>query len=104
MACVRCGADGPDDRWCTDCERAYDTWSRRYASDIIWSLLAGAVIVTTTAVALPMLGLDWIIAATGVFSGFGALYGIHRANRRRRRRQFLRGAAVPRAYLPGAGP
>jgi hypothetical protein len=100
MACPRCQAETDDDKWCVECERSYDTWSRRHASDIIWSLLAGGLIVSTTAVVLPMLGLDWIIAATGVFSGFGTLYGLHRLNRRRRRRQFLRGAAMPRAYLP----
>jgi hypothetical protein len=102
MACPRCQAETEhdDDKWCVACERSYDTWSRRHASDIIWSLLAGGLIVSSTAVVLPMLGLDWIIAATGVFSGFGTLYGLHRLNRRRRRRQFLRGAAMPRAYLP----
>jgi DNA-binding helix-hairpin-helix protein with protein kinase domain len=100
MACKRCGTDIDDaTKWCTDCERAYDTWSRRHASDIIWSLLAGGLIVSTTAVVLPMLGVDWIIAATGVFTGFGTLVGVHRMTRRRRRRQFLAGAAMPRAYL-----
>ena len=98
--CERCGKEGDFDRWCADCERDYDTWSRRHASDIIWSLLAGTIIVSSTAVLLPILGVDWIIAATGVFTGFGTLYGFHRLNRRRRRRQFLAGAAVPRAYLP----
>ena len=99
MSCPRCHAETDDERWCADCERAFDTWSRRHASDIIWSLMAGMVIVTSTAIVLPMLGVDWIIAAVGVFSGFGTLVGLHRANRRRRRRQFLRGAAMPRAYL-----
>ena len=99
MACPRCSAETEDDKWCVECERAYDTWSRRHATDIIWSLMAGALIVTSTAVVLPMLGLDWILAAAGVFTGFGTLVGLHRANRRRRRRQFLRGAAMPRAYL-----
>lgn len=100
MACPRCAAATDDDRWCAACERAYDAWSRRHASDIIWSLLAGMLIVSTTAIALPLLGLDWIVAASGVFTGFGTLYGLHRLSRRRRRRQFLAGAAVPRAYLP----
>jgi hypothetical protein len=100
MACPRCSAESSDDRWCTECERAYDTWSRRHASDIIWAVMAGMVIVTGTAIALPLLGIDWIAAATGVFAGFGTLVGLHRVNRRRRRRQFLRGAAMPRAYLP----
>lgn len=102
MACPRCKAATDDDRWCAECERAYDTWSRRHAGDIIWSLLAGTLIVSSTAVLLPMLGVDWIIAATGVFTGFGTLVGVHRLNRRRRRRQFLAGADMPRAYLPDA--
>jgi hypothetical protein len=97
--CPKCSTETADDRWCAECERAYDTWSRRHATDIIWSLMAGMVIVTSTAIALPMLGIDWIVAGFGVFTGFGALVGLHRTNRRRRRRQFLRGAAVPRAYL-----
>jgi tetratricopeptide (TPR) repeat protein len=92
-------AETSDARWCTECEHAYDTWSRRHATDIIWSLMAAMVIVTSTAIVLPLLGVDWIIAAVGVFTGFGTLLGLHRANRRRRRRQFLRGAAIPRAYL-----
>jgi hypothetical protein len=99
MACPRCEAETDDDRWCAACESAYDTWSRRHATDIIWSLMAGMVVLTSAAVVLPMIGFDVIIAALGVFSGFGTLYGLHRANRRRRRRQFLRGAAMPRAYL-----
>ena len=101
MPCPRCQTEPTDDdRWCAACEREYDTWSRRYASDIIWSLLGGMVIVTSTAIALPLLGLDWILVATGVFSGFGTLIGLQRLHRHRRRRQFLAGAALPRAYLP----
>jgi hypothetical protein len=100
MACPRCSAETKDDKWCPACEGSYDTWSRRHASDILWSLAAGGLIVSATAIGLPLLGLDWIIAATGVFTGFGTLVGLHRLNRRRRRRQFLAGAAMPRAYLP----
>lgn len=99
MACPRCSAETDDDKWCVACEQAYDTWSRQHAGDIIWSLLAGGLIVSSTAILLPMLGLDWVLAATGVFSGFGTLFALHRMNRRRRRRQFLKGAAMPRAYL-----
>lgn len=100
MGCPRCNAETVDDAWCAACDRAYDTWSRRNASDILLPLFAGGFIVASTAILLPLLGLDWIIAATGVFGGFGTLYGLHRLNRRRRRRQFLKGASVPRAYLP----
>ena len=49
-------------------------------------------------VVLPLLGLGPLIAAVGVFGGFGTLYGLHRVNNRRRRRQFLQ-APLPRAYL-----
>ena len=43
MACARCGSlDAPSEpRWCATCERAYDAWSRRYASDVVWEILAG---------------------------------------------------------------
>jgi len=99
VACPKCTKATDGDRWCAECERSYDTWSRRHASDIIWSLMAGGLIVAVTAVVVPMLGFDPILAATGVFTGFGTLLGLHRLNRRRRRRQFLRGAAMPRAYL-----
>lgn len=104
MACPRCDTETVDDKWCAACEASYDTWSRQHASDIIWPLMAGMVVVVSTAIGLPLLGFDWIIAATGVFTGFGTLYGLHRLNRRRRRGQFLRGAAMPRAYLPPSGP
>ena len=99
MACPRCGADSSDDKWCADCEAAYDTWSRRHATDVIWTLMIGGAILTSTAILFPLLGLDVITVAIGVFTGFGTFVGLYRANRRRRRRQFLKGAAVPRAYL-----
>ena len=103
MTCARCakeaavGATG----WCTDCEQEFDAWSRRYASDILWGVLAAGVLVMFAGVALPLLGAPWLISVTGVFAGFGTIYGLHRWNRNRRRRQFLAGAAMPRAYLPG---
>jgi len=101
MACARCDAELDDERrWCVDCERDYDTWSRRNASDIIWSTLGGMVVIVTAAMVVPLLGVPWLFATTGVFAGFGTLLGLHRWNRRRRRGQFLRGAAIPRAYLP----
>ena len=115
MPCERCGdpeaepergPDGPfgavagSPRWCPACERAYDAWSRRYASDIVWEALAGTVVVVFAGMGLPLLGVPWLAAASGVFAGFGALVGLHRLNRRRRRRQYLQTVAMPRAYLP----
>ena len=64
-----------------------------HAAPTLGIMLAGSLL-------LPLIGIDWIIAALGVFGGFGTLYGLHRGNRLRRRRQFLAGAAMPRAYLP----
>ncbi|MDQ3367519.1 MAG: hypothetical protein M3680_19025 [Myxococcota bacterium] len=100
MACPRCEVETVDDRWCTACERAYDMWSRRNASDMIWPVLTAMLIVSTVGIGLPLLGFEFVLAATGVFAGFGALVGMTRANTRRRRKQFVLGAAVPRAYLP----
>lgn len=104
MTCARCGQSDPDappGRWCKACERAYDGWSRQYAADILWSVLAGTAVVLFAGVGLPLLGLDWLLAATGVFAGFGTFVGLFRLNARRRRRQFLTAGPVPRAYLPG---
>lgn len=100
MACPRCEADTDDARWCAGCERAFDTWSRRHATDIVWSVFAGGLVLAIVSMGVPLLGLEGILGATGVFAGFGTLFAVHHASRRRRRRQFLRGAAVPRAYLP----
>jgi hypothetical protein len=100
MACPRCDTETTGTRWCAECERAYDLWSRRYATDIILPCVVGGVIVSSIALVLPLLGVGSLIAATGVFAGFGALVGMFRLTKRKRRRQFLAGAAVPRAYLP----
>jgi hypothetical protein len=101
MECRRCQAEIVDDRaWCAACELAYDGWSRRHAADIVWCALSGTVIVLTAGMLVPALGASWLFALTGVFAGFGTMVGLFRWNRRRRRTQFLRGAAVPRAYLP----
>ena len=58
MACSRCKADGPTGRggWCTECEHAYETWLRPYATDIIAPVLTGMVVITGVAVVLPFLG------------------------------------------------
>lgn len=104
MACARCGSPmfpgGPPGGWCAPCERAYDAWSRRHAGDIVWAALAGTVMIVFSGMGLPLLGLSWLTAVSGVFAAFGTFAGLHRLNRRRRRRQYLRGGDVPRAYLP----
>jgi len=101
MACTRCdGDDEPGPRgWCRACEREFDTWVRRHASDIIWPVLAGMVIISTISLGLPLLGAGYVVATTGVFAGFGTLLGLYRLNARRRRKQF-QVASLPRAYLP----
>lgn len=101
MSCTRCKADGDlgPRGWCRDCEREYDTWVRRHASDIIWPVLAGMVMLSAVALGLPLLGAGYVVATTGVFAGFGTLVGLQRLNARRRRKQFQL-ASLPRAYLP----
>jgi hypothetical protein len=99
--CARCQAEITDDRrWCPACESDYDQWSRRHAADIVWSALGGMLCVLTAGMLVPALGAPWLFALSGVFAGFGTIIGIHRWNRRRRRAQFLKGAALARAYLP----
>jgi hypothetical protein len=101
MPCARCETEAPlnKQRWCADCDRAFDKWVRQYASDVIWPLLTGMTIVTSVALVLPLLGAGSLIATLGVFTGFGTFYGLFRLNQRRRRRQFLTDS-LPRAYLP----
>ncbi len=103
MACPRCGDPAPETgpRWGASRERDYASWSRRFPSDVVWEALAGTVVVAFAGMGLPLLGVSWLAAAAGVFAGFGAFLGLHRLNGRRRRRQYLRAGAVPRAYLPG---
>jgi len=103
MACQRCGEDRETNRagWCEECDLDFDGWSRRHASDILYAVLGGGAIVMFAGVGLPLLGVPWLISATGIFAGFGVIIGMTRYNRNRRRRQFLAGAAMPRAYLPG---
>lgn len=103
MACPRCGdaeTAGPD-RWCPACELVYDAWSRRHAGDVVWEVLVGTAIVVFAGMGLPLLGVSWLFAVTGVFAGFGAFVGLHRLNGRRHRREYLQAGEVPRAYLPG---
>lgn len=101
MACKRCEEDKPLDKrgWCIDCERAYDTWVRRYASDIVKPALTGMVIVLAVALGVPLLGASTLVALGGVFAGAGTIFGLTRLSARRRRRQFLT-SSLPRAYLP----
>lgn len=101
MPCVRCTAVVPVDKrgWCAECEKAFDGWVRRYASDVIWPLMLGMTIVTSVALVLPLLGVGSLIGTAGVFFGFATFYGLYRYNQRRRRQQFLTDS-LPRAYLP----
>lgn len=105
MACPRCRnpelTPASPARWCKECELAYDAWSRRYAADIVWEALTGTAIVVFAGMGLPLLGVSWLFAATGIFAGFGAFIGLHRLNARRHRREYLEAGEVPRAYLPG---
>jgi hypothetical protein len=100
MTCRRCTRDLPLSKqgWCVACERAFDGWVRRHSADIVWQALAGTAVIAFGGLVLPLLGLGPLIAAVGVFAGFGTLYGSHRATQRHRRRQFLQGQ-LPRAYL-----
>ena len=102
MACARCQADVPTTKsgWCADCERAYDGWVRRHATDIIWSVMGGGVLIGVIGVGLPLLGISSVVAFSAAFVGLGATLVLQRAASRRRRRQFLAGGAMPRAYLP----
>ena len=102
MTCSRCAKPTDEDRpgrWCATCERDYDTWSRRHASDIIYAALSGTGVVMLTALGIPLLGAPIVVALGSIFLGFGTIFGVHRWNAKRRRMQFLAGAAVPRAYL-----
>jgi hypothetical protein len=61
------------------------------------------VVVTTCAMALPILGVGWLIGAAGACAGFGTVAGLARMNRWRRRRQFVL-HALPRASLMAERP
>lgn len=100
--CGRCGKDEPTKRgkWCKACEHEYDGWVRRHATDIVWVVLGGGVILGTAGVLLPLVGFETFAAAIGVFLGWGTILTASRLNSRRRRRQFLEAPLLPRAYLP----
>ena len=102
MACARCGKDVVTrrGRWCPECERDYDTWIRRHATDIVWVVLGGGVVLGATGMALPFLGAGVLAAAGGALAGWTTILVSAKLNARRRRRQFLAGDALPRAYLP----
>ncbi|MEO6774211.1 MAG: hypothetical protein ABI467_14525 [Kofleriaceae bacterium] len=102
MACARCDKDVPtrQGRWCADCERAYDTWVRRHATDIVWVVLGGGIVVGAAGMALPAIGAGMLAVAGGTIAGWATILVSAKLNARRRRRQFLAGDALPRAYLP----
>ncbi|MEO6773710.1 MAG: hypothetical protein ABI467_11935 [Kofleriaceae bacterium] len=98
MSCARCGAEATT-KWCTACERLYDTWSRQYASDILWQTGTGAVVAMVFGLGAPLLGFSPLLGIMGVLVGFTTFMGLRRWNDGRRRHQYLT-ASVPRAYLP----
>ncbi|CAN5793110.1 hypothetical protein BH11MYX2_BH11MYX2_17030 [soil metagenome] len=102
MPCVRCREDKPLDKrgWCVECEKAFDGWVRRYATDILRAAGVGLVMVLFVGLGLPWLGLPHIVALGGIFAGAGSIAGMSVLNGRRRRKQFL-AESIPRAYLPG---
>lgn len=82
-----------------ECEKLYDAWVRRHASDIVWQALSGTAVISAIGLGLPILGVGWVVAALGAFGAFGTIFGLSRLTRRVRRRQFLT-TSLPRAYLP----
>lgn len=100
MKCARCSAEfdkgGP---WCTECENQYDTWVRRHATDILWQTASGALVAMAIGLGLPVLGVEPVIATTGVIAGAATFLGLRAWGKKRRRKQYLAGA-LPRAYLP----
>jgi hypothetical protein len=100
MACPHCAVEDNllASGWCRSCERAFGIWGRRYATDIVSTVLVGMVIVLIGGMALPLLGFGYVISASSIFVSFGAMLGLYQLHDRRRRRQFL-DARLPRAYL-----
>lgn len=101
MACPRCGSETDLVRngWCRPCDLAYDAWVRRHATDIIWAALGGGLVIGGIGLGLPLLGVSIAAAFFSAFAGVGTMTGAYHLVQRRRRRQFLRGVTLPRAYL-----
>lgn len=101
MACPHCAVEDNllASGWCRNCEREFGIWGRKYAGDIVSTVLVGMGIVLVGGMVLPLLGLSWLFSATSIFVSFGAMLGLYQFHDRRRRRQFL-DARLPRAYLP----
>ncbi len=101
MACPHCEVQDNllASGWCRNCERAFGIWGRRYATDIVSTVLVGMGIVLVGGMGLPLLGFSWVLSATSIFASFGAMLGLYQFHDRRRRQQFLE-SRLPRAYLP----
>lgn len=103
MPCQRCGTDSRAGRWCGPCEALFDQWVRRHAADIVWAVLSGGLVLATVGMVLPLLGIGagvgWGMGASAAALGWGTLLSSYKLIQRHRRRQFLSGAEVPRAYL-----
>ena len=101
MACPHCAAEDNllASGWCRDCERAFGIWGRRYATDMVSTVLVGMAIVLVGGMGLPLLGVNWLASAGSILASFGAMVGLYRHFDRRRRQQFLQ-ERLPRAYLP----
>lgn len=102
MSCPRCAVEANllVTGWCRDCERAFGIWGRKYAGDLVSTVLVGMAIVLVGGMGLPLLGCSWLASASSIFVSFGAMLGLYQVHDRRRRRQFL-DARLPRAYLTG---
>lgn len=100
MGCPHCATDQNllASGWCRDCERAFGIWGRRYASDMVSTVMVGMAIVLTGGMGLPLLGFNWLISLSSIIVSFGAMLGLYQFHDRRRRQQFLH-ARLPRAYL-----
>jgi hypothetical protein len=101
MPCARCGSDSvTKTKFCAECETSYDAWSRQHASDIVWQVFSGGIMVTAIGMLIPLLGAPYVVSAFGILVGFGTFLGVRNASEKRRRQQFLARGDVPRAYLP----